>query len=335
MADYSSHYDSVCGENLLALGDTHTLVSDLNLNVVVLNTCLTSFDNQDENNLYLINKELIEIFDRVDKSKPTFVIGHHGREFLARSEAGKLEDLFNNVVDIYLCGHSHRLGYSTLDNTDNNVIELTCGGGIPDDYSKCSFFYGQFIGSASEVKLTPYSYSEKGNHEWNKDYTLHRKLKENKSFSLNRLVVPIPEYVHERGALVQNYMRVSNARFGFSLEIPNTWGVDHNVADNGDGFKIYCPNNAIEMAAFGSHSISVFGLYDYMELMKKSYPIIKSFAYNNGCLGYAMYSKKEVKFTMFNESIDISYYINFENDLSWFENNDNFISDIARTLSFN
>jgi len=332
MKEYYENYENICNEPISTIGDVHKLVILENLNLIILNTCLTSCDNKDERNLFVVNDELLNLFDNIDEKKPTFAIGHHGHDFLNREENYKLDDIFNNKVDVYLCGHAHRLGYNLFNNTENNIIELTCGGGIYDDYSKYSFIYGEFNANNSKVSITPYSYSEKGNNEWNKDFNLHRKIKENNAFALNRL----DTVMSERKDSMLDYSIVLNARYNFSIGIPSGWSISHE-SENGDGFTIGCSNAEIDMRVFGSHDIGVFGSVAYFEMMEGKYSHIENFEFSNMKKGFIMQDENAVTFLQLSSdnSISISFYIDYKNDTNWFKENREMLCEIAKTLKFN
>lgn len=52
----------------------------------MLNTCVTSLDDEDERNLCIMEARLYDVFRNIDDKKPTFVIGHHGIEFFFISD---------------------------------------------------------------------------------------------------------------------------------------------------------------------------------------------------------------------------------------------------------
>jgi len=322
MKDYSENYYSVCKEHLSELdGSVHKLIILESVNIIILNTCITSCDENDERGLYVVNHELIDLMDNIDKSKPTIAIGHHGQDFLHRDDKYRLYDLFNNIVDLYLCGHSHRLGYSVFNNTDNDIIELTCGGGIFDNYSKFTFIYGEYNAINYDATITPYSYSEKGNHEWNKDFFLHRKIREGAKFSISRL----------KNIYSVHKMIITNARFSFSIQVPADWNVDHDVSDNGDGFIVWSSNNKFRITAYGNHDISAFGHTDYFNFMKNIYPITKDFTFINNKNGYVFYgNNNEINFTLFNDDNSASANLHFIYDID----NMDFMYAIAKTLHF-
>ena len=170
--------------------DAHHYTEFDDFNLVVLNTCLTSCDDDDHYKLMIIEKRLYNLFDRIkNKDKPIIVIGHHGKMFFHMFEQDKLAHLFEEVgVDLYLCGHSHRLGYDRFDYTGRDIPQITCGGGrIEDGYSVFSFMVGEYNSLECTVTITPYSYRE--SREFKKDYNLCRRLSSfNNTFTLDRLI---------------------------------------------------------------------------------------------------------------------------------------------------
>ncbi|MDR2712464.1 MAG: metallophosphoesterase, partial [Clostridiales bacterium] len=198
MSDYISQYDQLFGRKLPTdeISAAHIYYPLDHCNLVVLNTCLTSCDDNDPSNLLIAEPRLLEVFDRVsDKSKPLIVIGHHGKDFFHYDEQEKLAKLFEDAgVDIYLCGHSHRLGYARFDAAGRDIPQITCGGGKIDNYSVFSFMLGEYDAGKNTVSITPYSYSDRGSGQFQKDFNLHRRLKEdNNRFILSRLGKPHPE----------------------------------------------------------------------------------------------------------------------------------------------
>ena len=148
-----------------------------NLNLIVLNTCLASCDSEDEHRLFICDSNLHDLFNNMNPNNPTFVIGHHGNEFFTRKTQETLGFVFDDEnVDLYLCGHSHRVGHMHIPVAGRDIHQITCGGGLVDDYSKFSFMHGCYDSEKNEVIIVPYSYSEKGNKNWQRDDSLHRRL---------------------------------------------------------------------------------------------------------------------------------------------------------------
>ncbi|WP_346065733.1 metallophosphoesterase family protein, partial [Lacrimispora amygdalina] len=182
MEDYLKHYGELLDTSIEDTIDynTHRVIKLDDLNLIILNTCLTSCDNSDAHNLVLVDTKLSKLFDNLDKNKPTFVIAHHGKEFLHEQEVRRISNIMDGKVSLYMCGHSHRLGYSRFDDAEKDIHQLTSGGGIIDGYAKFSFMGGKFINSGFTV--TPFSFSENGSQNWSADYNLHKRLKKGNYF---------------------------------------------------------------------------------------------------------------------------------------------------------
>jgi hypothetical protein len=144
------------------------------LYLVILNTSLCSFDRQDAGNLFVVysdfEREIKNFFNRIKKDekpyKPTFVIAHHSKGFLAPEQAQRLENILKDNVDLYLCGHSHILGYSyfytPVDYVDNKgncsdpIYQINCGC-LSSDANDPEFYYGEY--DRGKIKITPIRYS--------------------------------------------------------------------------------------------------------------------------------------------------------------------------------
>jgi len=166
MAKYVAMYRKLFKRRLSArqTSDAHVLYPLKRVNLVVLNTCLTSCDGHDTKKLMIAEKRILRVFRRCHQKKPLFVIGHHGKSFFHEDQQKYIETLFSSYgVDIYLCGHSHKLGYELLADGEEQkkTHQITCGGGIIDGYSSFSFFHGEYDTQNCAVRLTSHNYSEK------------------------------------------------------------------------------------------------------------------------------------------------------------------------------
>lgn len=173
-------------------GEPHVYIQRPQFNLVILNTCLTSVDDEDTHNLYIKSEELRGVFGRIkekDKDKPILVLGHHGRDFFEMGDMDALSDVFDDKgVDMYLCGHNHRLGFALFPDTGRNIYQFTCGGGNKFAHGAVfSFMHGEFNGNDCSVHITPYSYRDSGNKEWGIDYQLNKRFKADNIFLLERL----------------------------------------------------------------------------------------------------------------------------------------------------
>jgi len=176
LAKYYENYKAITGFNFPSSNvNEHRFVDSIkDFNLIILNTSITSCDENDTRKLLITDSKLLELFDKIDETKPTIVLGHHGKDFFDPNEYDDLSILFDDRVDLYLCGHSHLLGYSRFDNARNDIHQLTCGGGKIDGESKLVFMHGEF--EEGKIKITPYSFAETGIKEWGVDYKLHRRL---------------------------------------------------------------------------------------------------------------------------------------------------------------
>jgi len=165
MKSFIDNYKSVLGR-MLSTVEISNACSYYDLgkcNLVVLNTCITSCDDNDEGQLMILENHLQETLNKAkDKSKPFIVIGHHGTEFLYKNNGREqsLFELFKDVgVDLYLCGHSHKLGYVNFNGYD--IHQITSGQGkSTDDSNIFSFIFGEYSEDNKTVTVTTYSYSQ-------------------------------------------------------------------------------------------------------------------------------------------------------------------------------
>ena len=198
MCDYIAWHKNILGRAPHCESNyPHTKHVFPNLNLIVLNTCLTSCDDEDEYKLHIIESKLLNLFDGLNLSNPVFVIGHHGQEFFQESERKRLGSLFDSGnVAIYLCGHSHELGYSEFKHTGWDLPQITCGT-ITDGDAKPSFMHGSYKSKTNEVMIIPYSYGEeKGEWNWRIDDNLDRRLNGCTSIDLTNVKRIHPETRH-------------------------------------------------------------------------------------------------------------------------------------------
>lgn len=159
----------------------HEVVHTDEAEFVLLNTCLTSCDDEDEHKLYICESELIKLFDEIESGKPVFVLGHHSINFLADSDKSRLIKLFQEKnVSAYLCGHSHQLGVSPL---YGNTQEIVSGGFKLDGHAIISFLIGIYNGNSEEYELVPYTY-RLGSMNWAKDYDSVHGIKSGEKYSI-------------------------------------------------------------------------------------------------------------------------------------------------------
>lgn len=187
---YKKHLELLKRDYTTQMDKMHVFQELPDLNLIILNTCLTSVDESDTHNLHIKSFQLREIFEEIkDKEKPIFVLGHHGRDFFCMEDMDELSDVFDEFnVDVYLCGHNHRLGFAMFPDTSRDIYQLTCGGGAGLEGASFSFMHGKFNGDDRTIQITPYSYNYSGDQVWGVDNRLSKRLKSDTSFVLDRLV---------------------------------------------------------------------------------------------------------------------------------------------------
>ena len=207
MSEYLEAYRDVCGFEFPQneIQDAHRFFDLEELNLFVLNTCLTSCDNDDSYKLLFLESRLESLFGKARPGIPTIVLGHHGREFLHPEEQGRLHGLFENRIDMYLCGHTHRAGYSSFEMYPHKIHQITCGGGMIDGYSKLVFMHGVHDRQAKHLTITPYSYAENGSQNWGEDFRLHTMLSEDHhTYRFTRLGTDVEDITSKPKGMVEN-----------------------------------------------------------------------------------------------------------------------------------
>lgn len=165
-------------------GDTypHEVVHTDEAEIVLLNTCLTSCDDDDEHSLYLCEPKLITLFNEIEPGKPVVVLGHHSLNYLVDSDRMKLLSLFRESnVSVYLCGHSHQLGVYPL---SDNIYEIVSGGFQIDGHAVISFFVGEFDEKCGAYELIPYTYRSTS-MIWDEDYSAVAGIEKAKKYQVS------------------------------------------------------------------------------------------------------------------------------------------------------
>lgn len=105
----------------------HEVFTLSNCNLVLLNTAIIAGKEQERGSLVLGTGYLDDVLKKIDKEKPTIVMGHHGASFWEREEQKCIYDLFEqNGVKLFLCGHEHAL-YSESIGNGKPIMQITTG----------------------------------------------------------------------------------------------------------------------------------------------------------------------------------------------------------------
>jgi predicted phosphodiesterase len=158
----------------------HVVIELPKLNLAVFNTCLTSCDGSDEGQLVMLDSQTRALFEGRNATKPTFAIGHHGRECHHPKEAMRLDNLFHDQkVDVYLCGHSHSLSHAYFPNNHPDIRQITCGA-LFERASKtlelASFMYCRYNNEKNAISVRPVTFDGRRNTGWYFNDNVHRKL---------------------------------------------------------------------------------------------------------------------------------------------------------------
>ncbi len=135
---------------------------EFKLDVVLLNTCLTSYGDDDREHLYICSDILQKkLINDIDNEHIQIVIGHHGFDFLTGAEGKKLANWLVKYTNtkLYLCGHAHDLGVKV----DDGATQVVCGALVKDDQVDCGCVVGIIDTESKKVEGTCYCFS---NNAW-------------------------------------------------------------------------------------------------------------------------------------------------------------------------
>jgi len=227
MRKYLTQYTKILNREITVpqANTTHLLYRLPELNLIVLNTCLASCDDQDEGRLLIMESELVNVFTGIENGKPTIVIGHHGLRYFEKTQQREMGRLFNDYnVGCYLCGHAHELGCQRIEYSSREINQYTCGIGVTQaNLPKAVFIHGSYYHSYGTMHVTPYSYHENGN--WAVDYEIHERLGKSNVFQIfnsnnqqprSRLIESTEDSLSEYFIYSQNHFhRLRSGRFAY------------------------------------------------------------------------------------------------------------------------
>lgn len=160
------------------------------VNIIFLDTCITSCDDKDPHHLLLCSPQLIKTLEQIkDSNKPTIALGHHSVQFLSDIERVRILDLFQQYgVHLYLCGHAHRPEYF---NGGKNTLfhEFTCGATqFNDPSASYVFFYGAYHAEENYITIIPYAHNKNIDGTWHEDYNVIEEVKKQSKFQLGEII---------------------------------------------------------------------------------------------------------------------------------------------------
>lgn len=178
-------------------------------NIINLNTCLLSGQDNEEGKLSIDLDKLIDVLENIkDSDKPNIVMGHHSIECFDESEREQIIQMFDDYgVDLYLCGHVHKSKYKIHNDSKRDIPCLVCGSAMVDDYSDPSFIIGEINMESFLCSVKYYVWNNRLNL-WSEDNNVSRKIIDNDGikFYLTRLNNKKEEYFKKK---IDNFTNVN------------------------------------------------------------------------------------------------------------------------------
>lgn len=127
-------------------------------NILLLNTAITAGKDDDRQNLLIGSSYLQNALGKIDKTKPTVMIGHHGYSFLEREDAKYIQNKLKDYnIAIYLCGHEHELSDEAV---WDNVRQYTAGCIWADGTEAKAGYYVGAIDEENNAIVDGYSWTK-------------------------------------------------------------------------------------------------------------------------------------------------------------------------------
>lgn len=142
----------------------HAAITLGQCNILLLNTALTAGNDDDRQNLLIGAAYLKQALKKLNKAKPTIMLGHHGHSFLEREEVKYIQSLLKEYhISIYLCGHEHKLGDESV---WDNIRQYTAGCIWVDEADEKEAEAGYYVGTLDENNCALMEAYHWTNNEW-------------------------------------------------------------------------------------------------------------------------------------------------------------------------
>lgn len=89
----------------------HRIYQEDDVDILCLNTAITSYQENEENQLMLDLNNLEELLAQTESTKPLMILAHHGLDFIIEKDREDFLHLLGKRRVFYLCGHYHKLAY--------------------------------------------------------------------------------------------------------------------------------------------------------------------------------------------------------------------------------
>jgi len=152
----------------------HFVTKTDKINVLLLNSCISSGKDGEEGSLILGFDLLSKALADIDTNFPSIVLAHHNIDCLEWEEQKKIEILLKKKkMFLYLCGHTHeRESNIILRNEQSTILNAFTSGtlmanGTRDSMIDTVFFRGELDLELSEGNI--YAYKWTFENEWHED----------------------------------------------------------------------------------------------------------------------------------------------------------------------
>lgn len=151
-----------------------------NYNILNINTSWLCTESKDDSGRLVIGKDLLyQALKNINRSKPTFALGHHTLSSLSINEQNELVNMFHGFnVDIYMCGHVHE-PFFKRDMNNGELQIITSGAAISDGYAVPGFTTGELNIQEAKGKIRYYKFNSKLNEAfgfWSLDYSIDNEI---------------------------------------------------------------------------------------------------------------------------------------------------------------
>lgn len=188
LVDFLKFYGNVVSKSVIKKlkEQIHYIIETEKLNVLHINTCLSSCNDGDDGKLIIGFDLLNNAIEKIKNKKPTIAIAHHNFDCLCRNDQKKLEILLKEKnIPLFLCGHAHeRESYAiSRANQTQRLDTFTCGTLMPVDgntkLNDSVFYIGEIDVNSCSGKISSYLWDlQNGWHE-DKDFGLVQDIKDN------------------------------------------------------------------------------------------------------------------------------------------------------------
>lgn len=202
----------------------HTVLETDKCNILLLNTAITAGKDDDRQNLLIGPMYLDKALSKLNKQKPTIMVGHHGHSFFEREEVKYIQSILkDNDIAIYLCGHEHSL---IDESVWDNIRQYTAGCIWVDETDKGAEA-GYYIGTLNDENVVNMEAFRWTNKKWwtypisNTKVLLLPQVIDDSTVKINNIVdvssVNESEVLTKFTEIHKKYLSIPQKQYDFSL----------------------------------------------------------------------------------------------------------------------